>query len=123
MNWIVKNLWLIPALPMFAAGIGALLKQRSRIPAACLAIGSMVLSFLLSLAAFRSKKPVAHSCIADVRGGNRRSAEAAQPDPCCLPRDWVHGALLPALSRCLCACSRQSKRHRILQLQLVPVWQ
>ena len=52
MNWIVKNLWLIPALPMFAAGIGALLKQRSRIPAACLAIGSMVLSFLLSLAAF-----------------------------------------------------------------------
>jgi NADH-quinone oxidoreductase subunit L len=52
MNWIVKNLWLIPALPMFAAGIGALLKQRSRVPAACLAIGSMVLSFLLSLVAF-----------------------------------------------------------------------
>jgi len=52
MNWIVKNLWLIPALPMFAAGIGALLKERSRVPAACLAIGSMVLSFLLSLVAF-----------------------------------------------------------------------
>src|ERR1019366_7001961 len=52
MNWIVKNLWLIPALPMLAAGIGALLKQRSRIRAACLAIGSMVLSFLLSLVAF-----------------------------------------------------------------------
>src|ERR1035441_3974618 len=52
MNWIVKNLWLIPALPMLAAGIGALLKQSSRIPAACLAIGSMMLSFLLSLVAF-----------------------------------------------------------------------
>jgi NADH-quinone oxidoreductase subunit L len=52
MIWIVKNLWLIPALPIFAAGITALLKQRSRIPAASLAIGSMALSFLLSLCAF-----------------------------------------------------------------------
>ena len=51
MIWIVKNLWLIPALPMLAAGISALLKQRSRIPAASLAIGSMVLSFLLSVVA------------------------------------------------------------------------
>jgi NADH-quinone oxidoreductase subunit L len=50
--WIVQNLWLIPALPIFAAGIAALLKQRSRIPAASLAIGSMALSFLLSLCAF-----------------------------------------------------------------------
>src|SRR5690349_9265263 len=52
MTWIVQNLWLIPALPIIAAGITALLKQRSRIPAASLAIGSMALSFLLSLCAF-----------------------------------------------------------------------
>jgi NADH-quinone oxidoreductase subunit L len=52
MTWIVQNLWLIPALPIFAAGIAALLKQRSRIPAASLAIGSMAVSFLLSLVAF-----------------------------------------------------------------------
>jgi NADH-quinone oxidoreductase subunit L len=52
MIWIVQNLWLIPALPILAAGISALLKQRSRIPAASLAIGSMAGSFLLSLCAF-----------------------------------------------------------------------
>ena len=52
MTWIVQNLWLIPALPILAAGISALLKQRSRIPAAALAIGSMAISFLLSLCAF-----------------------------------------------------------------------
>ncbi len=52
MTWIVQNLWLIPALPFLAAGFGALLRQRSRMPAASLAIGSMALSFLLSLCAF-----------------------------------------------------------------------
>jgi NADH-quinone oxidoreductase subunit L len=52
MSWIVQNLWLIPALPILAAGISALLRQRHRAPAAALAIGSMVLSFLLSLCAF-----------------------------------------------------------------------
>jgi len=52
MSWIVHNLWLIPALPMAAAGIIALLPQRRGIPAAALAIGSLALSFLLSLAAF-----------------------------------------------------------------------
>jgi NADH-quinone oxidoreductase subunit L len=52
MTWIVLHLWLIPALPVFAAGIIALLKQRSRKPAAALAIGSMAVSFLLSLCAF-----------------------------------------------------------------------
>ena len=52
MTWIVHNLWLIPALPIFAAGIASVLKQRRRIPAASLAIGSMALSFLLSLCAF-----------------------------------------------------------------------
>ncbi len=52
MNWIVKNLWLIPALPMLAAGISALTPQRCRKFSASLAIGSMAISFLLSLCAF-----------------------------------------------------------------------
>ncbi|MGO8720385.1 MAG: NADH-quinone oxidoreductase subunit L [Acidobacteriaceae bacterium] len=52
MTWIVQNLWLVPALPILAAGISALANRRSRIFAASLAIGSMVLSFLLSLCAF-----------------------------------------------------------------------
>jgi len=52
MIWIVRNLWLIPALPALAAGLSALAKQRSRRFAASLAIGSMGLSFLLSLCAF-----------------------------------------------------------------------
>src|ERR1017187_1779874 len=52
MTWIVQNLWLIPTLPILAAGIGSLLKQRSRIPAASLAIGSIAISFLLALCAF-----------------------------------------------------------------------
>ena len=50
--WIVQYLWLIPALPLLAAGVSALLKQRHRISAASLAIGSMGLAFLLSCAAF-----------------------------------------------------------------------
>ena len=52
MIWIVKNLWLIPALPLFAAGIIAVNKQPARKLAASLAIGSMALAFLLSLCAF-----------------------------------------------------------------------
>ncbi|MCL4785258.1 MAG: NADH-quinone oxidoreductase subunit L [Verrucomicrobia bacterium] len=52
MPWIVKNLWLIPALPMLAAGLAALAPQRCRKFAASLAIGSMVGAFLLSLCAF-----------------------------------------------------------------------
>ena len=52
MNWIVRNLWLIPALPLFAAGISALSKQKSKARAASLAIGSMGLSFLLAVCAF-----------------------------------------------------------------------
>jgi NADH-quinone oxidoreductase subunit L len=50
--WIVQNLWLIPALPMVAAGISALLKRRERGLSAGLAIGSMAISLLLSLKAF-----------------------------------------------------------------------
>lgn len=52
MTWIVRDLWLIPALPALAAGLSALAKQRNRRFAASLAIGSMGLSFLLSLCAF-----------------------------------------------------------------------
>jgi NADH-quinone oxidoreductase subunit L len=49
---ITQILWLIPALPMVAAGIVAVLKQPRRKAAAALAIGSLGISLLLSLAAF-----------------------------------------------------------------------
>ena len=52
MAWIVKNLWLIPALPLLAAGVSALLPQRFRKLSASLAIGSMIGAFLLSLCSF-----------------------------------------------------------------------
>jgi NADH-quinone oxidoreductase subunit L len=52
MTWIAKNLWLIPALPLLAAGLSALLKQSQRKAAATLAIGSLAISFLLSCCAF-----------------------------------------------------------------------
>ncbi len=52
MSWIVHNLWLIPALPMLAAALSAMARQRHRVYAASLAIGSMTLSFLLSIVAF-----------------------------------------------------------------------
>src|SRR5580692_968658 len=52
MTWIVRNLWLIPALPALAAGMSALAKQRSRRFAASVAIGALGLSFLLSFWAF-----------------------------------------------------------------------
>jgi len=51
-NWIVQNLWLIPAIPMVAAGLVALMKRANRGLAATLAIGSMAVSLLLSLRAF-----------------------------------------------------------------------
>jgi NADH:ubiquinone oxidoreductase subunit 5 (subunit L)/multisubunit Na+/H+ antiporter MnhA subunit len=49
---IVQNLWLIPTLPLLAAALSALLKQRRRTLAASLTIGSMALAFFLSCAAF-----------------------------------------------------------------------
>jgi NADH-quinone oxidoreductase subunit L len=52
MPLIVQYLWLIPALPLLAAGLSALAKQRQRKFAASLAIGSMALALLLSCAAF-----------------------------------------------------------------------
>jgi len=45
-------LWLIPALPILASGLIALLKQPRRKTSAALAIGALSLSLLLSLAAF-----------------------------------------------------------------------
>jgi NADH-quinone oxidoreductase subunit L len=50
--WIVRYLWLIPALPIVAAGMGALLKQKQRKFAAALAIGAMSISFVLAVVAF-----------------------------------------------------------------------
>ncbi|NBR85171.1 MAG: NADH-quinone oxidoreductase subunit L [Proteobacteria bacterium] len=52
MSFILQNLWLIPVLPLLAAGISALLKRPNRSLAAGLAIGSMGASFLLSCMAF-----------------------------------------------------------------------
>ncbi len=52
MTWIVQNLWLVPVLPTLAAGISALASRRNRLFAASLAIGSMSISFLLSVIAF-----------------------------------------------------------------------
>jgi NADH-quinone oxidoreductase subunit L len=49
---MVKYLWLIPALPLAAAAISALLKQPFRKAAASLAIGSMVGALILSCVAF-----------------------------------------------------------------------
>ena len=52
MDWIVRNLWLIPALPSAAAALIAFAKQARRRFAAMLAIGSMSCSLLLSVSAF-----------------------------------------------------------------------
>jgi NADH-quinone oxidoreductase subunit L len=49
---MVKYLWLIPALPLLAAAISALLKQPYRKAAASLAVGSMVGALILSCIAF-----------------------------------------------------------------------
>ena len=52
MTWIIQNLWLIPSMPVLAAGLSAFAKQRNRGLAASVSIGSMILSLLLSLVAF-----------------------------------------------------------------------
>jgi NADH-quinone oxidoreductase subunit L len=54
MDWIVHKLWLIPALPLLAGGLSAVLKQPRRRAASALAIGSMVLALGLSCLAFIS---------------------------------------------------------------------
>ncbi len=52
MNWIVKNLWLIPFLPLLAAAVLSVMKKSQRRFGPPLAIGAMGLGFLLSLVAF-----------------------------------------------------------------------
>src|ERR1700759_116628 len=52
MTWITQNLWLSPSMPVLAAGVSAFATRRNRRFAASVAIGSMFLSLLLSLAAF-----------------------------------------------------------------------
>ncbi len=49
---VAQMLWLIPALPVVASGVIALLKQPRRRTASSLAIGSLALSSLLALVAF-----------------------------------------------------------------------
>ena len=49
---VAQILWLIPAVPMLASGVIALLKQPKRKAAATLAIGSLGFSLLLALVAF-----------------------------------------------------------------------
>ena len=55
MSWIAKNLWLIPALPLFAAAVLSITKRPYRKFAATMTIGTMAFSFLLSLCAFAHK--------------------------------------------------------------------
>jgi NADH-quinone oxidoreductase subunit L len=50
--WIVANLWLIPAIPMVAAGLIALLKQPRKRTASALAIGGLFCSLILAVTAF-----------------------------------------------------------------------
>ncbi len=49
---VAQWLWLIPAVPMVASGVIALLKQPMKKAASALAIGSLSFSLLLSLVAF-----------------------------------------------------------------------
>ncbi|HWI55750.1 MAG TPA: NADH-quinone oxidoreductase subunit L, partial [Bacillota bacterium] len=52
MSGIAEHLWLVPVLPLLAAGFSAVAKQRHRRFAAALAIGSMALALVLSCLAF-----------------------------------------------------------------------
>ena len=58
MDWIVQNLWLIPALPLLAAGLSALAASSAAARfAAALAIGSMVARLRCSpLCAFAARR-------------------------------------------------------------------
>jgi len=59
---IVAHLWLIPALPLLAAGVGALTPRRSRRFAAAVALAGMIASFALCCVALRAAlaDPSAH---------------------------------------------------------------
>ncbi len=88
MTWIVKNLWLIPALPILAAGLSALAPQRCRKFSATLAIGSMVVSFLLSLCAFaHTLQPGVHEAAKEVF--NFQWLQFATGDAGILKLGWV----------------------------------
>lgn len=50
-SWITFHLWWIPFLPFLAAGVTALLRRERKVLSATLAIGAMLISFLLSLVA------------------------------------------------------------------------
>ena len=51
-RWTVQYLWLIPLLPLLAAGLSAVTKRPGRAFAASLALGAMSLALLLSCLAF-----------------------------------------------------------------------
>ena len=51
MPWIAPNLWLIPVLPLTAAAVITVCRRPQRRLAAALAIGTMAVSFLLSVTA------------------------------------------------------------------------
>src|SRR5437588_6997084 len=55
MRWIIHYLWLIPAIPLLAAGLSALARQRCRKFAGSLAVGSMGIALVLSCIAFVHK--------------------------------------------------------------------
>jgi len=76
---ITAILWLIPAIPIVASGIIALLKQPRRAPAAALAIGGLAVSLLLSLVAFTHVLSGWASNMAVARPSNSRGSRSAQP--------------------------------------------
>jgi NADH-quinone oxidoreductase subunit L len=55
MSWIAQHLWLIPVLPLLAAAVLSVTKSGCRRFAAAMTIGTMGLSFLLSLCAYAHK--------------------------------------------------------------------
>lgn len=63
MTLSVQHLWLIPALPLAAAAIGALTPRRGRGLAASVAVGAMSLAFVLSCGALAAAlvAPAAHA--------------------------------------------------------------
>jgi NADH-quinone oxidoreductase subunit L len=65
--WIVRNLWLIPTLPIAAAGCIAVLKRKYRVIPAALAIGSMFVSFLLAMCAFLHIQTLRTHGVADLQ--------------------------------------------------------
>ncbi len=52
MRTVIEMVWIVPVLPLLAAGVSALLPRQRRRTAAALAIGAMAAGFLLSCVAF-----------------------------------------------------------------------